>query len=212
MDRFIAAMPGRRDDDLMVCDGVAYQIDQGNLVVYDEPYYNKCLGYEGQQIAQRLNAGRIGFVAKHFGPGLLVDIGIGSGEFIKMRPRTHGRDVNPVAIEWLKRNELWAEHLTDYGAHTYWDVIEHVPTPEQYLSKIGLHCFAFFSIPVFDDLSRVRDSKHYRPGEHLYYWTHDGFIAWMDSHGFLLLESDDFETRAGRESIRSYAFKRNRHA
>lgn len=212
MDRIIATMPAEEDGDLALClaNGVAYQRDREHIICYDEPYYAKCSSYAGQEIARKLNAGRVALVQRHYGAAPAVDIGIGSGEFIKTRGNTWGRDVNPVAIEWLKRNDLWAQHLDCFGAFTFWDVIEHIETPEQVLREIPLHGFAFFSIPVFDDLRRVRESKHYRPGEHLYYWTADGFAMWMRAQGFLLLEMTDFETKAGRESIMSYAFKRVR--
>lgn len=212
MDRFISSMPAIEDGDLMLClsDGIAYQRDRSHIICYDEPYYAKCASYEDQEIARKLNAGRIALVKRHYGAGKVVDIGIGSGEFIKKRGNTMGRDVNPVAIEWLKRNDLWAEDLSYFGAFTFWDVIEHIETPEAVLQHIQLHAFAFFSIPVFSDLCRVRESKHYRPGEHLQYFTAEGFVCWMVAHGFLLLEMTDFETKAGRESIMSFAFKRNR--
>lgn len=212
MDRFIQSLPFEEDGDLALCvdDGVAYQRDREHIICYDEPYYAKCASYEDQEIARKLNAGRIGLVQRHFGPSRVVDIGIGSGEFIKKRGNTFGRDVNPVAIEWLKRNDLWAESLDCFGAFTFWDVVEHIETPEIVLKHIQLHGFAFFSIPVFTDLRRIRESKHYRPGEHLFYWTDEGFQRWMTAHGFMLLEASDFETQAGRESIMSYAFKRIR--
>lgn len=212
MDRFIAAMPSQDDGDLALCldHGVAYQKDMSDLAAYDDEYYNKCASYDGKEIADRINAGRIALVAKHYGNGRVVDIGIGSGEFIRKRPNTFGRDVNPVAIEWLKRNDLWAERLDEFGAHTYWDVIEHLPEPEQYLRNVQLHGFLFASLPIFDDLTRIRESRHYRPNEHLYYFSRDGFENWMHAHGFLLLDHQTFETDAGRDSIHSFAFKRNR--
>lgn len=201
-------MPCVADADLMLCDGVAYQADMTCSVAYDEAYYAKCQGYEGQTIAERINAGRIALVDKHYGSGCLLDVGIGSGEFIKRRPGTFGFDVNPVAIEWLKRNDLWADRLDHWGAMSFWDVLEHLPEPETYLKHLWLHSFLFASLPVFDDLARVRESRHYRPGEHLYYFTERGFTEWMGRHGFLLLDVQSFETEAGRDNIKSFAFKR----
>ena len=63
-------------------------------------------------------------------------------------------------------------------------------------------------VRVFEDLADIRKSRHYRPGEHLYYFTDRGIVSWMAMHGFDLLERDWFETRAGRESIATYAFQR----
>jgi hypothetical protein len=208
MDRFIVDMPAADDADLMICQahGVAYQKDRGHIVSYDEAYYNKCAGYAGQDIALKINAGRVALVDKHYGAGLAVDIGIGSGEFIRNRPNTYGRDVNPVAIEWLKRNDLWAQYLGDFEAVTMWDVIEHLETPAAVLDRISEGAYLFISLPIFEDLSRIRESRHYRPGEHLFYFTEAGFVSWMRLHGFHLLERQDFETEAGRDSILSFAF------
>lgn len=210
MDRFIAAMPAEQDADLKICreHGVAYQADRTHLVAYDEDYYAKCMSYEGQEIANAINAGRMALVDKYMGISKVVDVGIGSGEFIKTRPNTYGHDVNPAGIEWLKRNDLWVEKLTGFPGATFWDVLEHVDEPETYLRQIGLHGFVFTSLPIFYGLGGIRTSKHYRPGEHLYYWTEEGFIAWMQMHGFLHLETQFFELDAGRESIFSFAFRR----
>lgn len=213
MDRFIAALPAEPDGDLMLCgaDGIAYQRDMSKLVPYDAEYFNRCAAYEDQDIARKINEGRIAIVAKWFGAiPAVCDVGIGSGEFIKKRTNTFGHDVNPVAIEWLKRNDLWAHDLGAFGAHTFWDVIEHVPVPEDYFRHVHLHGFLFTSLPIFGDLQAIRASKHYRPGEHLYYWTEQGFVAWMLQHGFRLIERQGFEIEAGRESIQSFAFKRHR--
>lgn len=212
MDKFIASFKAEEDGDLMLCrdNGVAYQRDMSNLVAYDDEYYNKCRSYEDQEIALKINAGRIALVARNFGLGPVLDVGIGSGEFIKKRQNTYGLDINPVAIEWLKRNDLWAERLSEFGAVTFWDVLEHIETPELYLKQIGLQSMLFTSLPVMYSLGGIRLSKHYRPGEHLYYFEEQGFIDWMDMHGFMLTDRDDFEIRAGRESIYSFAFRRHR--
>ena len=212
MDRFIEAFPAVADGDLMLCPehGVAYQRDQTALVDYGEDYFEKCRGYEGQEIADRINAGRIAFVLRHFGPGRMLDVGVGSGEFIKRRPHTFGIDVNPAAVRWLREAGRLADNLDCFGAYSFWDVLEHVPTPEDYLKHCYLRSFVFLSMPIMPSLDRIRESKHYRPGEHLYYWTERGLVEWMAWHGFGLLEASDFETRAGRESIQSFAFRRLR--
>jgi hypothetical protein len=210
VDRFIATFPRLPDKDLMICEeyGVAYQANRSHIVNYDAAYYDKCLAYEGLPIADRINASRIELVEKHFGCGAVLDTGIGSGEFIRRRENTYGRDVNPVAIEWLKRNDLWVDRPWEFDAYTYWDVLEHIEDPEQEFHCIGPGAYLFTSLPIMTDLWKIRESKHYRPGEHLYYWTEAGFVSWMGLHGFTLLETNDNETKAGRDSILSFAFRR----
>lgn len=206
------AMIAEEDGDLMLCreHGLAYQKDRNHVIEYGVDYFDKCMSYEGQEIANKLNAGRVALVNRYVGQNKVVDIGIGSGEFIKSRDNTHGLDVNPVAVAWLRSNGLWAGNFQAYSGYAMWDVIEHIPSPEVYLGGIQLHRYLFVSIPVFEDLDRIRESRHYRPGEHLQYFTRRGFIEWMGMHGFMLLEVSDHETKAGRDSILSFAFRRYR--
>lgn len=210
MDRFAAWVKGKDDGDLVLLpdQGMAYQRDQGHLVPYDDAYWNKCASYEGQEICEKINAGRIALVARHFGRGSVCDIGIGSGEFIRKRPYTYGIDINPKAQEWLFTQGLWADDLTKFHAFTMFDVIEHLPDPDVYFRKMRGGSYLFTSIPIFPDLERIRESKHYRPDEHLLYFSEHGFVNWMWLYGFELMERSDFETKAGRESILSFAFRR----
>lgn len=210
LDRFIAALPAREDGDLMLCDdaGIAWQKDRAHRVTYDAAYFDKCRGYEGAEIARKINAGRVELVDAYVGTTRVLDIGIGSGEFIAHRPRTCGFDVNPKAVDWLRRRGLFASRLEEFAAFTFWDVLEHVPDPGEYLDRVRLHGFVFASLPIFAALDRIRESRHYRPGEHLQYFTRDGFETWMHCHGFMLLDRRTFEIDAGRDGIYSYAFKR----
>lgn len=212
MDRHLERI-ARVDNDLVVCEllGFAYQRDMRVTAKYDEGYFAKCAGYEGAAIAEAINRGRIDFVARHAGSKTVVcDIGIGSGEFIKLRGNALGYDVNPVARKWLEDNSLLADlrELPDFDAVTFWDVLEHVPDPGEYLIPLALGARVFVSVPIFTDLMRIRESRHYRPGEHLYYFTRDGFVTWMRSYGFDLREHATFEIDAGREAIHSFAMQK----
>lgn len=211
MDRFIARFASEVDGDLMLCraNGVAYQRDMTHRVAV--PYFEKCGGYEGQEIARKINAGRIALVNKYAGAfSDVLDIGVGCGEFIKHRPHTFGYDVDRNAVAWLKGWHRWSDQFAAFNALTFWDVIEHVETPDDYFRHVADGSHLFTCLPIFADLDRIRDSKHYRPGEHLYYWTERGFVDWMTLHRFRLLERQSFETQAGRDSILSFAFVRAR--
>jgi len=163
--------------------------------------------FRSSEIAEKINAGRVALVAKHYGNGPLLDIGIGSGEFIRTRHgKTYGHDINPAAIDWLIRDGRWRTDFAAFDAFTFWDVLEHVPEPEIYFRHMPPGAFVFASLPIFDDLRRIRESRHYRPGEHLYYFTLRGFVGWMGLHGFRHLATERYETEAGRDSILSFAF------
>ena len=209
MDEIIAKFDAVQDDDLMICDqeGIAYQKDMSKQVEYDEDYFTKYLRYEGTPISSKINRGRIALVDK-FHKGFCLDVGIGSGEFVKKRFMTMGYDINPSAIEWLKMQGCYSEDFEKFKAFTFWDVIEHVRTPSEYFKRIPVGAHLFTSMPIMRDIRKVRESKHYRPDEHYYYFTFGGFIIWMAAHGFILEEAQNFETEAGRDSIESFAFRK----
>jgi hypothetical protein len=62
---------------------------------------------------------------------------------------------------------------------------------------------------VLEDLSKVRASKHFKPGEHFYHFTVRGFVDWMTLYGFRLIEQSNHEIEAGRDSIGAFAFCRD---
>lgn len=216
MDELIRRFDARADADLMLCvhRGVAYQRDMSqrapegvNAAGVD--YFDHYKAIQGAEIARRINAGRVAIVNKYAKGSAVLDTGIGSGEFIKSRPNTFGRDVNRKAVAWLKAENKLATDSTQFGAFTYWDVLEHIDVPNNHFRRMPDGCFLFTCLPIFDDLNRVRESRHYKPGEHLYYWTERGFIDWMAFYRFRLLDRQVFEVDAGRDSILTFAFKRD---
>lgn len=215
MDRLIRRFDATVDNDLVISRaGVAYQRDMSIRVPYDGAYLANYDAYAESPIADALNAARVGLLARHAPPGASVlDIGAASGTFVRAAIRAgfeaRGRDVIPEANDRLREAELYGENPGDFDAITMWDSIEHVDAPEVYLKKVRKGAVLIAAIPVFDDLTKVRRSKHYKPGEHFYYWTPKGFVAWMGHHGFRLLEQSDHETRLGRDSIGAFAFKRD---
>ena len=208
MDRIIKRFDVKKVDDLKLSKywGVAYQADMSGVVEYGEDYFAKYMGYEGTEIAKRINEARINLVEK-WCPGVqLLDVGIGSGEFIKLRKNAKGFDINKTALAWLHERKLYSDKWIDFKAFTFWDILEHCQIPENYLKRIKQGAHIFVSLPIFADLEAVRDSKHYRPNEHYYYFTEQGFIGYMAKYGFALLESNNMEVDAGREDIGSFVF------
>ena len=54
----------------------------------------------------------------------------------------------------------------------------------------------------------IMESKHYRPREHLWYYSHRGLVNNMSDAGFDFITVDNYEIEAGREDIYSYVFKK----
>lgn len=217
MDELIRRFTAQQDRDLMLCvdRGVAYQADMtvrapAGVNAEGVNYFDHYSAFAGAAIGKAIHDGRVQFVNDYTGRECpVLDVGIGSGEFILSRPNTFGTDVNPKAQRWLAENGLAGLGFDAYKAFTFWDVLEHIDVPKNYFKRMPEGSFLFTSLPIFADLADIRSSKHYKPGEHLYYWTEKGFVAWMAMHRFRLLEVRDFESEAGRDSIKSFAFIKN---
>lgn len=200
-------------DELSWCEkeGLMYQTDMTRSVDYGVDYYDKYIRYEATDIANKLNKGRTEITEKYCKD--ILDIGVGSGEFIKSsKIKVYGFDINPVAVRWLKEKGIFKdpyEEMPAVGGLTFWDSLEHIPNPNALLSLMRSNQYAFISLPIFDDLQKVKESKHYRPDEHYYYFTKDGMIKYMTDSNFTLIRIDDFEIQAGREGIITFVFRKN---
>ena len=177
---------------------------------YEDSYLAKYIGYEEDGSAQRLSQARLDFV-RRFLPDdePLLDIGIGAGTFVWIRGgRTYGYDINAWGQAWLVERSLWRN---PFAAHfpnaSFWDSLEHTERPDLYLKVIPN--LIFISMPIYHDLTEVLGSKHFKPNEHLYYFTKEGLIQFFDHYGFNCLAVDDLESsKFRREGILSFAFQR----
>jgi 2-polyprenyl-3-methyl-5-hydroxy-6-metoxy-1,4-benzoquinol methylase len=216
LDKRIQSFLAVADADLMLCEGqgVAYQRDmRAGRVPYDDAYLAKCQAYEGNSVANAVNAGRCALLMRHLADGASVlDVGAGSGAFVRAAASwgfdACGFDVIQAAADRLRAAGEYAEDLSVFDAVALWDSIEHMEDPATCLESVRAGALLFVSVPVFHDLRAIRASKHYRPGEHLYYWTALGFIDWIAHYGFRLLEQSNHEVAAGRDSIAAFAFCR----
>lgn len=173
---------------------------------YDGDYWAKYLEYDKTQMGLDLTKARCDMVNRHAGRRGIVDIGIGGGLFVRTLD-CYGYDVNKEANEWLfKSGKFRNPYARKVRGITCWDSLEHIPDPTALLNNVEEWVFA--SIPVFLNGEQVTQSKHYRPGEHIWYWTHEGFVQYMFRMGFNMLEHNRDETELGREDIGSYTFKR----
>ncbi len=215
MDRVIAGFDAVIDDDLALCEpeGIAYQVARDFRVAYDSEYFAKVSAYEGGEVAERVNAGRVEFLARFVKPGASVlDYGAGSGAFLRAAIAAgfdgRGFDVMRQTRDWLEARGLYADNPAGFDAVTAWDVLEHLENPGALVSRLKPGAYLFASIPVFHDLRKIRASRHYRPGEHLTYWTRAGFLRWARAHGFAPVAESGHEVDAGRDSIGAFAFVR----
>lgn len=199
----------KEDEDLTYFDGVAVQKDKTKSVEYGSDYFNKYVKYEGTPTAILINKSRVNITEKYC--KTVLDIGIGSGEFIKFsKIKVYGFDVNPVGVNWLKFQKLYInpyDYVPEIDGWTFWDSLEHFPEPQKVLNIIRPGHYIFISIPIFSDILKIKECKHYRKNEHYYYFTAVGLINYMRTFKFRLLEHTDAEIKAGRKNILTFVFQ-----
>jgi SAM-dependent methyltransferase len=212
MDDIIRNYPFREfGDNLNYCykHGLMYQRDMSKTVDYDKSYFENYVHREDSEIARKLNVARTSLSEKYC--DCVVDVGVGSGEFIKKsKIKVLGYDINPVGVKWLEERglftDIYDEVPVEVRGFTLWDTLEHIQNPQKLLKCVRPGDFLFVSMPIFSEIEKVRESKHYKPGEHLYYFEKNGLIIFLDDSGFSLVEYNDKETQAGREGIGSFVF------
>ena len=177
------------------------------LVPYDSAYWKKYLVMDETDLGAQLTAARVDMVRRHF-KGQGVDVGIGGGRFVK-ESGFLGFDVNRDAVEWLKSaGKYRSPYLHPASAVTCWDSLEHIPNTDTLLNSVKE--WLFVSMPIYDSMPHCLVSKHYRPGEHIHYFTAEGFVSYCAGLGFQLVEHNTIESDLGREGIVSFAFRRAR--
>lgn len=182
--------------------------DEKTVVRYDADYLENCRIREGTEVGKLLIRDRLALLLRHTKQNdLTVDVGIGAGGFIEAS-MSHGNliygwDVNEALsdrISFINPNTRTVDNVC------CWDSLEHMISPEAMLRNVRKK--VLMSLPIFDSAEHVIRSKHYKPGEHIWYFTEAGLIRWMREQGLRLIERNRDEERYGREEVGTYVFAR----
>jgi hypothetical protein len=179
---------------------------------YGHDYWSEFVDKQETNIGRALTALRYRLVRpirQVCGPWVpVLDVGIGGGAFVDTMADALGADVNEEAIHYLRgQNKLFdpSEHEKASIIVTFWDSIEHIKDPDPLLHFAR---FAVISTPIYESAEHVINSKHYKPGEHLWYFTERGLCRFMAERGFVLEVSNRMEETVGRDGIGTFIFKR----
>lgn len=183
-----------------------------NCKMYDDDYFNTYVEREKTEIGKKLNEFRINLVNEYI-KGKVLDIGIGSGFFIRERRNCLGYDICPRAIDYLKSKNLWYDpYEIDQIDHnikgvTFFDSLEHINKPGLLLNRLN-NQHVFISMPIFKNLDHILKSRHFKPKEHCYYFTMQSLLNYMKTYSYEIIKIQDDETRIGRENIVTFTFRR----
>ncbi|MBN2402004.1 MAG: class I SAM-dependent methyltransferase [Spirochaetes bacterium] len=155
-------------EDMTICKNCGYgRPSLQTSIQYDENYEKKYLAYPEAAI----NKIRLSFISEK---GTILDYGCGSGSFVKAARQAgyvaYGYDINDFTAD-LRPPEGFQPDII-----TAWDSFEHL-TDEQQIEffKIAENAkLIVLSVPDFDTPKkdqRLGNWRHYRPKEHLHYYT-----------------------------------------
>ncbi len=170
---------------------------------YNGSYFEKYQQMDATDMGAALTKARVDLVRKYHA-GSVVDIGIGGGRFVTDCGAS-GFDVNQEAVAWLG-DKFVDPYASGVDAATCWDSLEHIPEPEKFLSIVRE--WLFVSMPTYENQADCLASKHFKPGEHIWYWTVNGFVEWCRMNGFIVYEINQIETELGREGITTFVCRR----
>jgi len=200
---------------------ICYHSDPLHFMIYDQSYFEKYKQYETNDLSSKLNSFRVKLVNKYCKKAPVLDFGIGSGTFISKRNcKTYGFDICNTAVDWLKKKKLyvnpWIDMKKNIAGYCFWDSFEHIAHPSLLMASMAIDTHVFISMPIVPnefmmcDLNMIANNlsqwKHFRPNEHLHYWTSDGIKIYMKKLGFFLLEESSYETKIGRQDIKTFVF------
>lgn len=181
--------------------------------------YNRKTFYEMQERdrtekARRINQFRLDLVHRYTGESdRVLDIGIGAGTFLKMHGNCLGYDINPYAVKRLKRWGLWFDpYAGDFDAEniaavTFFDSMEHIVHPAAILDRLT-NQVVIVSIPIFFNRQHMMNSKHFKPGEHVWHFTKAQFGDYVWGSGFRVEAEMADETLLGRTDIKTFVLKK----
>ncbi len=189
------------------------------LLQYDKSYFqndNPKGGYtnyfEGMKINRKTFIDRLAKIETRLGfKGRLLDVGAALGDCLEVAQHSgwkesYGVEVSKFAVEQAKKrgvknieNSLLSASKFEknyFDAVTYQDVIEHIDDPidelktaYKYIKKDGL---IFLVTPDIGGLwHRLLKSMwyHYKPGEHIMYFTQDSLKLALERAGFKNIET-----------------------
>ena len=191
-----------------------------SVSIYDDDYAKHYLALSGTMKSVALNMKRAAFVTDHRSYGNLTDIGCGVGAFLNIVGQfdcytsLKGYDINSTCVAITKNSGFDAEStpngLPEVTSEvvTFFDTLEHFRSLTRVMGKVANAEVIVITIPLFTDYDSIEKSHHFKPGEHLHYFTDKSIQVLFKRYLFSPIKWSDFEDKVGRRGLRSYLFER----
>ena len=169
---------------------------------YDLAYWDRMLR-QNTGTAQRINAIRWHFL-KEFSLKAVLDYGSGVGWFRAFS--SPGVEVDTYDTAAWPQTGILHDH---YDLVAFWDVLEHIGNFEIIRPILSITRLVAFCMPILPKGKSLQGWKHFKPGEHLHYFTKPHLEAIFGNYEFKMLKEGYPESECGiREDIYSAVYFR----
>jgi hypothetical protein len=138
-------------------------------------------------------------------PATVLDFGSGVGWFRAHRPQ--GVEVYTFDIAPYPQTGI---PMKRFDVICLWDVLEHIRDFSELEAPIALSRHVALSLPIVE-ADQLYKSKHFKPGEHLSYWTESTLESLLKKYGFNLIKKGTPECPP-RQQVKSFLFGRKNNA
>ena len=211
----------RKEVNLTVCQscGYTWQTELVNIFEYDSDYITRA--YSNAPVIE-MSWLRLGLLITTLGKtdGTILDIGYGDGSFARAAQTSgftvYGYDVNPTEYGISRIHSLKHAFDNKLDCVTLFDSYEHMLNIEDIFS-LNTEYFVL-TVPYFDrfyndggTIEDISNWKHYKPDEHLHYFTGRSLGILFSRHGYehvraLPLE-DAIRKDVNKPNTMTYVFK-----
>jgi len=146
-------------------------------VRYDLEYYENMLR-SYSKTAEQIAKMRWKWI-EELDPYIVLDYGSGVGWFRAWRPK--GIEVLSYDVANYPQTGV---KLTIYDVVCFWDVLEHIPDFAEIESVLALSRHVAAALPLIPQEETFATWKHFKPGEHLHYFTLATLDALLSRYGF----------------------------
>jgi hypothetical protein len=177
------------------------------MTKYNLGYYENMLRMYSAT-AEKINKIRWEWIRSHCNPLTVLDYGCGVGWFRAFRPET-GLTVNTFDIGEFPQTGI---RLSEYDLICFWDVLEHLPSFDVIEELLDKAQYVAATVPIVPERRSfdLRKWKHFKPGEHLHYWTSEMVIDMFEAYGYKLVTTGTPECPP-RQDVHSFLFERRDH-
>lgn len=167
------------------CDLISSRIPP-DLSRYDREYATRYQAYDGTEISRQLIELRANLILSKMQEGEFLDFGCGTGALIrhltkKSNLSVSGWDLSPF---FCYDNRL-VMRSEKFAGVSFWDSLEHLWNPRKVIESLSPK-HIFIGVPSLDDIcvDQILDWRHYKPGEHIHYFSEWSLICLLVSCGY----------------------------